>query len=169
MPLLLADRLERVLSEPALRRDTDVMGITVCVVLLASLMTGNDHEPHSTADLVWLVWATTVGLVLTHAFALGLAVRLVADPALSSRLLALMALQVAMAAVIALTATATAVLASADYDRLAARVTAGLFLGGLVAAERRSGGASRGSAALWGVAAVGAAVGLAAAQWVLTT
>lgn len=161
--------LGRLLAEPALRRDTDVMGVTVCVVLLAALMAGSDHEPHSTADLVLLVWATTVGLVLTHAFALSLAVRLVDDPLYSRRLLPLLGVQVLMATVIALAASLVAVLASSDYDRLGARVTAGLFLGALVAAELRSAGASWRRAGLWGLSAVAAAVALATGKWVLTS
>ncbi|HEY5148738.1 MAG TPA: hypothetical protein VIJ23_02745 [Mycobacterium sp.] len=71
----------RVGDVPAARRDADMMALTVCLVLLAALTAGNDHEPHSKWDVLWIVWATTVGLVLTHCFALLLAARLVRDPA----------------------------------------------------------------------------------------
>ena len=66
---------------PAARRDADMMALTVCLVLLAALTAGNDHEPHSKLAVLSIVWATSVGLVLTHCFALLLAARLVRDPA----------------------------------------------------------------------------------------
>ena len=66
---------------PAARRDADMMALTMCLVLLAALTAGNDHEPHSKLAVLSIVWATSVGLVLTHCFALLLAARLVRDPA----------------------------------------------------------------------------------------
>lgn len=42
---------------PAARRDADMMALTACLVLLAALTAGNDHEPHSKLAVLSIVWA----------------------------------------------------------------------------------------------------------------
>ena len=153
---------------PAARRDADMMALTVCLVLLAALTAGNDHEPHSKMAVLWIVWATTVGLVLTHCFALLLAARLVRDPAYTVDLGTVLAIQLAIALVIALATTVVVLTAEGDFDRFGARASAAVFLGLIVGAESRRGGSSRSLAALWGFVAAAAALIIAAAKWVVT-
>jgi len=137
-------------------------------VLLAALTAGNDHEPHSKWDVLSIVWATTVGLVLTHCFALLLAARLVRDPAYTVDLGTVLAIQLAIALVIALATTVVVLTAEGDFDRFGARASAAVFLGLIVGAESRRGGSSRSLAALWGVVAAATGLIIAAAKWVVT-
>ena len=153
---------------PAARRDADMMAMTVCLVLLAALTAGNDHEPRSKWDVLSIVWATTVGLVLTHCFALLLAARLVRDPAYTVDLGTVLAIQLAIALVIALATTVVVLTAEGDFDRFGARASAAVFLGLIVGAESRRGGSSRSLAALWGVVAAATGLIIAAAKWVVT-
>ena len=153
---------------PAARRDADMMALTVCLVLLAALTAGNDHEPHSKWDVLSIVWATTVGLVLTHCFALLLAARLVRDPAYTVDLGTVLAIQLAIALVIALATTVVVLTAEGDFDRFGARASAAVFLGLIVGAESRRGGSSGSLAALWGVVAAATGLIIAAAKWVVT-
>jgi signal transduction histidine kinase len=153
---------------PAARRDADMMALTVCLVLLAALTAGNDHEPHSKWDVLSIVWATTVGLVLTHCFALLLAARLVRDPAYTVDLGTVLAIQLAIALVIALATTVVVLTAEGDFDRFGARASAAVSLGLIVGAESRRGGSSRSLAALWGVVAAATGLIIAAAKWVVT-
>jgi hypothetical protein len=153
---------------PAARRDADMMALTVCLVLLAALTAGNDHEPHSNWDVLSIVWATTVGLVLTHCFALLLAARLVRDPAYTVDLGTVLAIQLAIALVIALATTVVVLTAEGEFDRFGARASAAVFRGLIVGAESRRGGSSRSLAALWGVVAAATGLIIAAAKWVVT-
>ena len=153
---------------PAARRDADMMALTVCLVLLAALTAGNDHEPHSKWDVLSIVWATTVGLVFTHCFTLLLAARLVRDPAYTVNLGTVLGIQLAIALVIALATTVVVLTADGEFDRFGARASAAVFLGLIVGAESRRGGSSRGVAALWGVVAAATGLIIAAAKWVVT-
>ena len=153
---------------PAARRDADMMALTVFLVLLAALTAGNDHEPHSKLAVLSIVWATTVGLVLTHCFALLLAARLVRDPAYTVDLGTLLGIQLAIALVIALATTVVVLTAEGDFDRFGARASAAVFLGLIVGAESRRGGSSCSLAALWGVIAAATGLIIAAAKWVVT-
>lgn len=152
-------------GQPSMRREADMMGLTVCVALLVALVAGNDHEPHSKFDVIAIVWATTVGLVVTHSFALALSVRLVEDPTFVIRPWLLLAVQLVMATMVALTASVVVLLTSADLDRLGARVSAALFLGLLVGAETRAGGSSWARTLGWGFGAIAAALALATGKW----
>ncbi|MDN5765959.1 MAG: hypothetical protein L0H96_10040 [Humibacillus sp.] len=152
-------------GQPAMRREVDMMGLTVCLALLVSLVAGNDHEAHSKFDLIVIVWATTVGLVLTHSFALALSVRLVKDPAFVIHPGLLLLMQLAMATVVAVVTSAVVLLTSSEFDRLGARMSAAVFLGLLVGAEVRTGGSSWPRSLGWGLGAIGAALALATGKW----
>lgn len=144
-----------------------MMGFTVCIALLAALSFGDDHSPHSELDVLAIVWGTTIGLALTHWFALMLSVRLVDDPSFSYSPLEMLFAQLAMALLVAAVATASVVVLSEDFDRLGARVTAALFLGVLVAVESRAGGSSwpRSSGFAFGALAIG--VTIATVKWLI--
>lgn len=120
-----------------------MMGFTVCIALLAALTAGSDDSPHSKLDVLAIVWGTTVGLAITHWFALILSVRLVKDPTFVYKPREMLYAQTAMALLVATTASAIVLVVSTDVDRLGARLTAALFLAVLVGIESRAGGTSR--------------------------
>ncbi|HYO85443.1 MAG TPA: hypothetical protein VES01_03145 [Dermatophilaceae bacterium] len=161
MPALLAVAT----GQPAMRREVDMMGLLVCLALLVALVAGNDHEAHSKFDLIVIVWATTVGLVLTHSFALTLSVRLVNDPGFVIPPGLLLLVQFVMATVVALVTSAVVLLSSSEFDRLGARMSAAVFLGLLVGAEVRVGGSTWPRSLGWGLGAMVAALILAAGKW----
>ncbi|HYO18742.1 MAG TPA: hypothetical protein VES02_08780 [Dermatophilaceae bacterium] len=153
---------------PAARRDADMMALTVFLVLLAALTAGNDHEPHSKLAVLSIVWATTVGLVLTHCFALlsQLGWSVIRPTPSNSGLC--WGIQLAIALVIALATTVVVLTAEGEFDRFGARASAAVFLGLIVGAESRRGGSSRSLAALWGVIAAATGLIIAAAKRVVT-
>lgn len=159
----------RARREPTLRREADMMGLTVCIVLLAALMAGDDHAPHTRLDVLTIVWGTTLGLALTHWFALTLSVRLVRDPGFTYRPLEMLVAQIAMAVVVAAVATAVVLAVSKEYDRPAARLTAAVFLGALVGVESRAGGSSLRYAWALGVGALVLGVTIATVKWFVGT
>jgi len=134
--------LSRARSDRTLRREADMMAFTVCIALLAVLVWGHEHAEDSQLDLLAIVWGTTLGLALTHWFALILSVRLVADPNFSVKASEMLIAQTLMAVLVASVASVVVLVLSPAYERLGARVTAALFLGALVGVESRAGGAS---------------------------
>ena len=81
------------------------MGLTVCIAMLAALTAGNDHSPHTRLDVLTMVWGTTLGLALTHWFALSFSVRLVPDPRFTSSPWQLLGPQIALAVLVAVAAS----------------------------------------------------------------
>ena len=160
--------LARVRRDQTLRRESDMMAFTVCIALLAALSYGDDDAAHSHLDVLAIVWGTTVGLALTHWFALTLSVWLVRDLHLQ-RTLEMLVAHLAMAFLVAIVATMVVLPLSEDFDRLGARLAAALFLGVLVGVESRAGGSSARRSI--GLAGVALAIGLAIAtlKWVLST
>jgi hypothetical protein len=157
--------LQRLRRDRTLRREADMMAFTVCIALLAALTAGSDHEPHSRSDVLLIVWGTTLGLALTHWFALTLAVRLVDDPNSAYSPVEMLGAQVLMALLVAAVASLVVLVLSSDFDRLGARITAAVFLGVLVGAESRAGGKSNLRAIGYGVGALAVAMTIATLKW----
>ena len=143
------------------------MAFTVCIALLAALTYGDDHAPHSELDVLVVVWGTTIGLALTHWFALTLSVRLVDDPTFLYEPVEMLFVQLAMAVLVASVATVTVLALSDDFDRLGARVTAALFLGALVGVESRAGGSSWRRSAVLVLVALAIGLTIATVKWFL--
>ena len=160
--------LRRSRADQTLRREGDVMGLTTAVALLVALSAGDDSAPHGKLELLAIVWGTTVGLALAHAFAVLVSVRLVRDTTATYRPLELLMSQVAMASLVAVSASVVVMVMSTSLDRLGARITAGVFIGGLVGFESRTGGASRGRAVLLGVGVTLIAVAVATTKWFIS-
>jgi hypothetical protein len=156
---------QRSRTDQTLRREGDVMGLTVAIALLVALSAGDDFAPHSKLDVLAVVWGTTVGLSLTHAFALTVSARLVHDD--RYRPIEVLLSQMTMAVVVAACATAAVVVVSGDLDRLGARITAALFIGILVGIESRAGGSSIVRTLVLAATATLVAVALATAKWLL--
>lgn len=164
-PYDLRTLIRRARGEPALRREADVMGLTVCLVLMTALLAGDDQAPHTRLDVLTVVWGTTLGIALTHWFALTLSVRLVRDPSLAYRPLEMLFAQIAMAVLVASAATVAVLALPKAYDRPAARVTAAVFLALLVGVESRAGGSSWRRAVGWGLGALAVGVTISLAKW----
>jgi hypothetical protein len=157
--------VRRTRSDPGLRREADMMGFYVAVALIAALTTGNDHTPHSQFDVLRIVWATTVGLAIAHWFAMLLSLKVVDDPDLHHTAAELLVAQVLMAVGVATAATLVVALLSEDLERLGARLTAALFIAGLVGFETRRSGHPRGRAVAYGLIALALGIAIAATKW----
>ncbi|MFZ4811841.1 MAG: hypothetical protein ACOYL9_10885 [Ilumatobacteraceae bacterium] len=153
----LFDVARRIRHDKTLRREADMMGLTVCIVLLAALSTGSDKDPHSRLDVLAIVWATTFALALTHWFALALSLTLVRDPNVRHTRFELLVAQLGMAVIVAVAASIVVLLVSKTYDRFGARMTAAVWLCVLVGTEARNGGRSTRTAV--GFAAVALVIG----------
>ena len=160
--------LRRLRTDQVLRREGDVMGLTTAVALLAALSAGDDSAPHSQLEVLAIVWGTTVGLALVHAFGVLVSVGRVRETTATYRPLELLMSQVAMASMVAVSASVVVMVTSTSLDRLGARITAGVFIGGLVGFESRTGGASRGRAVLLGVGVTVIAVAVAITKWFIS-
>jgi hypothetical protein len=137
-----AEFAKRVRQDRTLRREADMMGITVCIVLLAALTAGSDSDPHSRLDVLAIVWATTFALALTHWFAVSLSMTLVNDPTFNYTRAELLVTQLGIALIVAVAASIVVLVVPQSYDRFGARMTAAVCLGVLVGTETRGGGRS---------------------------
>ena len=157
--------IERVRTLPGLRREADVMGLTIALALLVALSAGSDHSPHTRADVLEVLWATTIALGLAHWFAETVSSQLVKDPNAQFGLGELLGAQLGIGLMIAIAASIFTLVVPKDYDRLAARLTAALSVGVLVAFERRASGSTIGRALIWGSCVLVAAVAVAVVKW----
>ncbi|PKH40514.1 hypothetical protein [Nocardioides alpinus] len=157
--------VQRTRSDPALRRESDMMGVYVSIALLAALIAGNDHAGDSQFGVLKVVWGTTLGLALAHWFAVTLSARLVHDPDPHHTAAELFASQVVVVGLVTVAATLVVALLPVDVERLGARLTAAAFLGVLVVVESRAGGSSTGRAAAYGVGALAVAALIATIKW----
>jgi hypothetical protein len=159
--------VERVRTLPSLRREADVMGLTIALALLVALSTGNDHSPHTRSDVLEVLWATTIALGLAHWFAETLSSQLVKDPHREFGLGEMLGAQLGIGLMIAIAASGVALVVPKQYDRVGARLTAALSVGILVSLERRASGSSVGRALAWGSGALVATVALALVKWTI--
>ena len=157
--------VKRVRTLPGLRREADVMGLTIALALLVALSAGNDHSLHTRTDVLEVLWATTIALGLAHWFAESLSSQLVKDPNSQFGLGEMLGAQLGIGLMIAVAASIMALVVPRDYDRLAARITAALSVGVLVGIERRVSGSSVGRAIVWGATALFGATAVAIVKW----
>ena len=142
-----------------------MMGFYVAVALIAALTAGSDGADQSRLEVVGIVWGTTVGLAVAHWFAMVLSARVVQDPGLRHTPLEMLYSQLVMAVGLAVVATIVVALLSEDLDRLGARVTAAVFIAGLVGIETRASGSPRGRAAAYGLLALVFGLAVAGIKW----
>ena len=142
-----------------------MMGFYVAVALLAALTTGSDGAEHTQLEVLGVVWGTTVGLAAAHWFAMILSARVVDDPDLHHTPMEMLFSQLVMAVVVAVLATIVVAVLSDDLERLGVRITAAVFIAGLVGFELRASGARRGRAAAYGLIALTAGVAIATVKW----
>ena len=142
-----------------------MMGFYVAVALIAALTAGSDGAEHTQLDVLGIVWGTTVGLALAHWFAMILSARVVHDPDLHHTPTEMLYSQLVMAVGVALVATVVVAVLSDDLERLGARITAAMFIAGLVGFEARTGGARRSRAAAYGLIALTIGLTIATLKW----
>jgi hypothetical protein len=160
--------VRRTRDDPTLRREADMMGFYVAVALLAALTAGSDSAEHTQLEVLGVVWGTTVGLAIAHWFAMILSARVVHDPDLHHTPMEMLFSQLVMAVGVAVIATIVVAVLSDDLERLGARITAAVFIAGLVGFELRASGARRGKAAALGLIALVVGVTIATVKWLLS-
>jgi len=97
-----------------------------------------------------------------------LSTRVVHDPGLHHTPLEMLYSQLVMALGIAFVATLVVAALSEDLERLGARLTAALFIAGLVGFEARHNGSSRGRSVTYGLIALAIGIAIAALKWFLS-
>ena len=142
-----------------LRLEASTMALYVSVVLLATLAALDDTAED--AELVALIWGTTLGLALVHFFAFRMSSRLVRGTSFHRRDLNIAAAQVGGAIAVAVLCTIPVVVLRTDAEYDVVRFLLGLLLGIAGYAAGRSGGASRVRSAVMGAATL--VLGLAVA------
>jgi len=160
--------LQRTWRDPALRRESDMMGFYVCITVLAALTLGRDHAGQPQNDVLGVVWGTTVGLALAHWFAVTVSARIIPNPDRHHTPVEEFTSQLLMASIVAVTTTLVVILLPPDVERLGARLTASGFIGLIVAWESRRGGTSWSRALAHGVLALTAATAIAMVKWFIT-
>jgi hypothetical protein len=137
------------------------MALYVSVVLLAALVALEDGDIGD-AELIGLIWGTTLGLALAHYFAFRMSSRLVRGSSFDGRDLAIAKAQAGGAVAVAALCTLPVVLLPAESEADVVRLVLGLLLGIAGYASGRTGGASRVRSLVMGVLtlALGSAVAL---------
>jgi hypothetical protein len=147
------DRVDR-----HLLKEGYTMALYSCVVLLATLRV--THDTGATSGSIELVWGTTVGLALAHAFAFSWAGHLVDrdDASARSENRHVAVAQIAGSVAVAIAISIVVLITPQSAERSWARVCAAGLIGGLVYAEERWSRATRRRSLV--IAAIALGVGL---------
>ncbi len=119
------------------------MALYVAVCLLAALIALGEDAEHGHVRAFGLVWGTTIGLALAHAFAFRVAARLVAGGRLEREDAQIVVAQLAGAAFVAVVATVPIVLFDATGEFDAVRAVLSLLIGAAGYGVARFSGADR--------------------------
>jgi hypothetical protein len=142
-----------------LRLEASTMALYVSVVLLATLAALDDTTED--AELVALIWGTTLGLALAHFFAFRMSSRLVRGTSFHRRDLDIAVAQAGGAIAVAALCTIPVLVLRTDAEYDVVRLLLGLLLGIAGYAAGRTGGTSRLRSAVMGAATL--VLGLAVA------
>ena len=126
-----------------LRKEASVMALYVAVCLLAALAALGEDAGHGHVRAFGLVWGTTIGLALAHAFAFRVSARLFAAGQLGRHDAEIVAAQLAGAASVAAVATVPIVLLGPTAEFDAVRATLSFIIGAAGYGVGRFSGASR--------------------------
>jgi len=157
----LREQVRATRSDLTLRREADMMAVYLGVTLLVALNVTHDESPPPLPELLLIIWGTTVGLAVTHWFAIALAAHLVRDPHLHHTPGEMLFSQIVMAVVLALVASVVVVIAPTREEVLTARVAVAVFIGALVTSEASANGTGLRQALAVGTAALVVALALA--------
>ena len=149
-------------------KEASVMALYVAVCLLAALTAIAENADDSHVRAFAVIWGTTIGLALAHAFAFTLSARLVARGRLHHRDAVLVTSQVVGAALVAVVATIPVVAFSPTAELDAARWALALFICLVGFAVARQSGAGRARAAGYAVAILLVAATIATVKNILS-
>ena len=119
------------------------MALYVAVCLLAALIALGEDAEHGHVRAFGLVWGTTIGLALAHAFAFRVSARLGEEGRLGRHDAHIVVAQLAGAAFVAAIATLPIVLFGATNEFDVVRTVLGIFIGTMGYAVARLTGTSR--------------------------
>ena len=135
------------------------MSLYVSIILLSALSVFDDSHPPSRGEVFLLEVGTTVGLVLAHGFASWVSTRMIGEANEEIDPGDLLLVQLGGAVSVAALAMLAVILTPTSVELLAARLTVAGLIGVQVYLESRS-NASAGRAALYGLLALVAGVGI---------
>jgi hypothetical protein len=133
-----------------LRKEASVMAMYVAVCLLAALIALGEDADHGHVRAFGLVWGTTLGLALAHAFAFRVSARLVAGGKFSRADAQIVLAQLTGATFVAAIATLPVVVfgSTAEFDVV--RTVLSVFIGAMGYAVGRLSGAGRTRSLMYG-------------------
>jgi predicted membrane protein len=151
-----------------LRKEAWVMALYVAVCLLAALSAVAEQESDGHVRAIAIVWGTTVGLALAHAFAFRVSARIVAQGRIRRHDADAIIAQLVGATGVAVLATIPILLwpATAEFDVV--RWTLAVFISLVGFQVARSSGAGRGRSLVYGAALLATAVTIAVAKNILS-
>ncbi len=125
------------------------MSLYVAIALLAALMAVPDATGRPVAEVLGIVWGTTIGLAVAHLFAFRVSSRLVSDGRIHPHDAKIAAAQLAGAAVVAVLCTIPVVLLadSAEFD--AVRIVLATYISVVGYQVASSNGSPRGRAVIY--------------------
>lgn len=141
-----------------LRKDALTMALYVAVGLLGALSLFDRTLSGSEVQIVETIWGITVGLVLAHIFAFVVAAHAVGQGSLRRHDGEAAVAHLAGGLAVAVVATVAAILVRDEIELRVVRLVLAVFIGAVGYLVRRSNGASKKGALLFGLATVVIAV-----------
>jgi hypothetical protein len=154
--------------EVELRREASVMALYVAVCLLAALIALGEDADHGHVRAFGLVWGTTLGLALAHAFAFRVSARLTAGGQFGGADAQIVLAQLAGATFVAVIATLPVAVFGSTGEFDVVRTVLSVFIGAMGYAVGRLNGASRTRSLVYGGAVLLFAVTIAVIKNVLS-
>lgn len=149
-------------------KEATVMALYVAVCLLAALTAIAENANDGHVRALGVIWGTTVGLALAHAFAFRLSARLVSKGRLRREDAELVVAQLAGAALVAIVATVPVLVFPPTAELDVARLALALFIGLVAFTIARQAGASRGRSLSYTAIVLVLAVAIAVVKNVLS-
>lgn len=154
--------------ESEVRREASVMALYVAVCLLAALIALGEDAGHGHVRAFGLVWGTTIGLALAHAFAFRVSARLSAQGRFDAHDARIVGAQLGGAAFVAVICSVPVLFVGATGEFDVVRTVLSVFIGAMGYEVARLGGADRMRAVVYGVAVLALAVVVAVVKNVLS-
>lgn len=151
-----------------LRHEAAVMALYVSVCLFAALTAVGRKDAEEGARALWIVWGTTIGLALAHAFAFRVSTPMISRGTMTRHDLDAIVAKLVGALAVATLATVPIALFPRGSEYEACRWTLALFIGVVGYLVSRIGGVGRLRSAAYGVAVFGASVVIALVKILLS-
>jgi hypothetical protein len=141
-------------------KEGSTMALYVAICLLATLTALPDTTLHDTADLLGLIWGTTIGLALAHWFAFHVSSRLVARGTVRVHDAQAALVQVAGAALVGVLSTLAVLLTPDSAEHDVVRLVLAAFIASIGYLVAKETGASRRRSVLYALTVLIAAFGV---------